>query len=120
MATAKVKVKRSVEYFKKLGFKFYLDLLLGLTMIVTAIVALTAWGSPNRFHIVILVGMFIVLALTAIILIYDLKILLSKINRRSPRFRSAKANAIVMAIIFAVAILGIILSFMHLFGTPIW
>jgi len=120
MATAKVKVKRSIEYFKKLGVKFYLDLLLGLTIIVTAIVALVSWGSPNRFHTVILVGMFTVLALTAMILIYDLRILLSKINRRSPRFRSAKANAIVMTVIFVISVIGIILSFVHLFGTPIW
>ncbi|MCL2370010.1 MAG: hypothetical protein FWC80_02115 [Firmicutes bacterium] len=119
MATAKVKAKRSIEYLRKLGIKFYLDLIMGLAVIITVIVALASIGSPDRFHIAVLVGMFIVLVLAIAILIYDLRILLSKINRRSPRFRSAKANAIMMSIIFVVTVVGIILSFVNMFGTPI-
>ena len=70
-------------------------------------------SAPTTTHILLLVGMFLVLASSVIGLLIATKVLTSKINKRSPRYRSAKIHAIVMAIIFVVALAGVIFAFIQ-------
>jgi len=109
------KVKRRFEQFgkslKKHGFRIFSDIFMLVGAILMIVSLFFIVSNPGRTHIIILVGLFFVLAATVIGLIFDAVILGSKINKRSPRYRSALVHTIIMAIIFAATLFGIIWTF---------
>jgi len=96
---------------RKYGFRIFTDLLIAIGAVLMIVSLFFAGGNPGRTHVVMLVGLFFVLAASVVGLIFDALILSSKINKRSPRYRSALVNTFVMGAIFAVSLFGIIFTF---------
>ncbi|MCL2234599.1 MAG: hypothetical protein FWC02_02850 [Firmicutes bacterium] len=100
MATA-VKKRKKQGYFSKLGLRQLADLL----MLVGAILIFIGLLTTNT---VLVVGLafYIVAALIAIFRV--VRVMLSGISKKSPEFKRALINAIVMALILGLAIFGFI------------
>jgi len=96
---------------KRYGPKLIADLALATGAVIMIVSLFFASSNPARTHTLILVGLFFVLAGAVIGLVLDILILTSKINTRSPRYRSALVNAVVLSILFVVALIGIIVTF---------
>ena len=96
---------------KRYGFKIIADIAITVGVILLVISLFFAGSNPSRTHILMLVALFFVLAGSIVGIIFDILILTSKINKRSPRYRSALVNFVVLAILFVVALVGIIITF---------
>ncbi len=100
MAKAK-KQNFFVSYFKNFGLKQLCDLL----MLGGAIVLLVGLFTTN---IVVAVGLGIYIVAAIIAILRSCKVLFSGINKRSPEYKASLVNAIVMAVILALAIFGFV------------
>lgn len=93
-------------YFSHFGLKQICDIL----MFGGAIVLIVGLCTKT---IVITVGLGIYIAAALIALCRAVKVLFSKINKRSPEYKNAIINTIVMCIILALAIFGLVYSIMQ-------
>ena len=98
------------QFFRIYGVKLFTDifLLVGVTLIIIGLIIGITGNTTGTHNIVMLVGLFFVLAASAAGAVYDVMILKSKLNKRSPRYRSALVNLYVLAGIFAAALFGVI------------
>lgn len=105
MATITKKKNPIAAYFFPFGLKQLTDLL----MLGGAIVLLVGLFTAN---IIITVGLCIYALAAAIAIFRSVKVLTSKINKRSPEYKAAIVNTVVMGIIFVLTVFGIIYSFL--------
>ena len=88
-------------YFSNFGVRQICDFL----MLGGAIVLLVGIFARN---IVIAVGLGIYIVATLLALYRSVRVLCSKINRRSPEYKNAIINTVIMGLIFALALFGFI------------
>ena len=88
-------------YFSNFGVRQICDFL----MLGGAIVLLVGIFVSN---IVIAVGLGIYIVATLLALYRSVRVLCSKINRRSPEYKNAIINTVIMGLIFALALFGFI------------
>ena len=101
MAT-KAKKKNFIQaYFSDFGIRQICDFL----MLGGAIVLLVGIFVSN---IVITIGLGIYLAATVLAIFRSVRVLVSKINHRSPEYKNAIINTVIMGVIFALALFGFI------------
>lgn len=99
---AKAKKQNFIQaYFSNFGIRQICDML----MLVGAIVLLVGICVSE---IVIAVGLAIYLVATVLALFRSIRVLTSKINHRSPEYKSAIINTVIMSVIFALALAGFI------------
>lgn len=106
MAKAK-KQNFFLAYFNNFGLRQICDML----MIIGAIVLIVGLCTAQ---IVIAIGLGIYIVACIIALLRSVKVLLSKtINRRSPEYKNAIINTVIMGIIFVLAIFGFVYSLIY-------
>lgn len=99
---AKAKKRNFIQaYFSHFGIKQICDFL----MLGGAIVLLVGIFVSE---IVIAVGMGIYLCATALAIFRSVRVLCSKINHRSPEYKNAIINTVIMGLIFVLALFGFI------------
>ena len=99
---AKAKKQNFIQaYFSDFGLRQICDFL----MLGGAIVLLVGIFVSD---LVIAVGLGIYLAATALALFRSVRVLFSKINHRSPEYKNAIINTVIMGVIFALALFGFI------------
>ena len=99
---AKAKKRNFIQaYFSDFGIRQVCDFL----MVGGAIVLLVGIFVSE---IVIAVGMGIYLAATALAIFRSVRVLCGKINHRSPEYKNAIINTVIMGLIFALALFGFI------------
>lgn len=96
-----------VRYFTPFGVRQICDILLFVAAI-TVIVGMIVYKSTD---VVLIVGISLFLAGALLAVYRSSRILLSGINKRSPEFKSAMVNTIIMGVITVVAILGLVFCF---------
>ncbi len=101
MATKAKKRNFIQAYFSDFGIRQICDFL----MLGGAIVLLVGIFVSD---IVITVGLGIYLAATALAIFRSVRVLCSKINRRSPEYKNAIINTVIMGLIFVLALLGFV------------
>lgn len=104
MAAKTKKRNPFAAYFTPFGLKQLCDIL----MLGGAVVVLVGIFVSD---IVIAVGLGIFAVASAIAIIRSVKVLLSKINKRSPEYKNAVINTVVMSVFFALSLFGFIYSF---------
>lgn len=90
-------------YFSNFGLRQICDFLMVGGMIVMIVGLCTA-------EIVITVGMGIFILASVLALFRSVRVLFSKINHRSPEYKNAIINTVIMGIIFALAVFGFVWS----------
>ena len=101
MAT-KAKKKNFIQaYFSDFGIRQICDFL----MLGGAIVLLVGIFVSN---LIITIGLGIYLAATILAIFRSVRVLASKINHRSPEYKNAIINTVIMGIIFVLALFGFI------------
>lgn len=90
-------------YFSNFGLRQICDFL----MVGGAIVLLVGLFTQV---IVITVGLGIYILATLIALFRSIKVLFSKINKRSPEYRNAIVNTVIMGVILVLAVFGFVYS----------
>ena len=107
MANAKKHNVRA-RYFSGFGLRQICD----ITMIlgaVTLIVGLFVSLASLTVSIIILgVGLGIYVIASALAVLRAVLVLVSKINHRSPEYRRAIANTVIMSVVFALAVFGLV------------
>lgn len=99
---AKAKKQNFIQaYFSNFGLRQICDFL----MLGGAIVLLVGVFVSN---LVITVGLGIYLVATAMAIVRSVMVLCSKINKRSPEYKNAIINTVIMSVIFALALFGFI------------
>ncbi|MDE6398626.1 MAG: hypothetical protein K2L51_04835 [Clostridiales bacterium] len=99
---ARAKKKNFIQaYFSDFGIRQICDFL----MLGGAIVLLVGVFVSE---IVITVGLGIYLVATALAIFRSVRVLCSKINHRSPEYKNAIINTVIMGVIFALALFGFI------------
>lgn len=99
---ARAKKKNFIQaYFSDFGVRQICDFL----MLGGAIVLLVGIFVSE---IVIAVGLGIYLVATALAIFRSVRVLCSKINHRSPEYKNAIINTVIMGVIFALALFGFI------------
>ncbi len=99
---AKAKKQNFIQaYFSDFGIRQICDLL----MLVGAIVLLVGIFVSE---IVITVGLGIYLVASALAIFRAVRVLCSKINHRSPEYKNAIINTVIMSVIFALTLFGFI------------
>ncbi len=99
---AKAKKRNFIQaYFSDFGIRQVCDFL----MLAGAIVLLVGIFVSN---VVITVGLGIYLVASALAIFRSARVLLSKINRRSPEYKNAIINTVIMGVIFVLALFGFI------------
>lgn len=99
---AKAKKRNFLQaYFSNFGIRQICDLL----MLGGAIVLFVGIFVSD---LVIAVGLGIYLAASALAIVRSVLVLASKINRRSPEYKNAIINTVIMGVIFLVALFGFI------------
>ena len=99
---AKAKKQNFIQaYFSDFGLRQICDFL----MLGGAIVLLVGIFVSD---LVIAVGLGIYLAATALAIFRSVRVLFSKINHRSPEYKNAIINTVIMGVIFALALFGFI------------
>ena len=74
-------------------------------------VALCLSGSSDNvqtFNLLVTIGCGVCLFASLLLLISNIVVLFSKINHRSPEYKSAIAGTVIMAVILVVAIIGFV------------
>ncbi|MCL2861904.1 MAG: hypothetical protein FWE22_05805 [Firmicutes bacterium] len=102
MATA-VKKRKKQGYFSKLGLRHLADLLM-LVGAILIFIGLFVMGA------VMSVGLAFYVVGAGIAIYRVAKIMLSGISKKSPEFKRALINAVIMALIFGLALFGFIYS----------
>lgn len=96
------------RYFANFGLKQICD----LAMIVAALVLIaglfTAIGSVTAANIIILVGLAMYAISSCLAVFLSVRVLLSKINKRSPEYKRAIVNIVIMGVLFALSVFGVI------------
>lgn len=101
---SKAKKRNFIQaYFSDFGIKQICDFL----MLIGAVVLLIGMFVSE---IVITVGLGIYIAATALAIFRSVRVLVSKINHRSPEYKNAIINTVIMGLIFALALFGFIYS----------
>ena len=99
---AKAKKQNFIQaYFSDFGLRQICDFLMlggAIVLIVGIFVS----------EIVITVGLAIFLVATGLAIFRSVRVLCSKINHRSPEYKNAIINTVIMGVIFAVALFGFI------------
>ncbi|MCI8459137.1 MAG: hypothetical protein HFE46_05685 [Clostridia bacterium] len=99
---AKAKKQNFIQaYFSDFGLRQICDFLMlggAIVLIVGIFVS----------EIVITVGLAIYLVATGLAIFRSVRVLCSKINHRSPEYKNAIINTVIMGVIFAVALFGFI------------
>ena len=99
---AKAKKRNFIQaYFSDFGIRQVCDFLI----VGGAIVLLVGIFVSE---IVIAVGMGIYLAATALAIFRSVRVLCGKINHRSPEYKNAIVNTVIMSLIFVLALFGLI------------
>lgn len=99
---AKAKKRNFIQaYFSDFGVRQICDFL----MLGGAIVLLVGLFVSE---IVIAVGLGIYLAASCLAIFRSVRVLCSKINHRSPEYKNAIVNTVIMGVIFALALFGFI------------
>ena len=99
---AKAKKRNFIQaYFANFGIRQICDFM----MLGGAIVLLVGIFVSD---IVIAVGLGIYIVATVLALVRSVRVLLSKINRRSPEYKSAIIATVIMGLIFALAVFGFV------------
>ena len=102
---AKAKKQNFIQaYFSDFGLRQICDFLMlggAIVLIVGIFVS----------EIVITVGLAIYLVATGLAIFRSVRVLCSKINHRSPEYKNAIINTVMMGVIFAVALFGFIYAF---------
>lgn len=107
MSKAKAKKQNFIKaYFSDFGLRQICDFL----MLGGAVVLFV--GLFNM-QVVLMVGLGIYIVGSALAIFRSARILLSGINHRSPEYKNALVNVIIMAVIFALAMFGFIFSFFN-------
>ena len=99
---AKAKKRNFIQaYFSDFGIRQICDFL----MLAGAIVLFVGIFVSN---VVITVGLGIYIVAAALAIFRSARVLLSKINRRSPEYKNAIINTVIMGVIFVLALFGFI------------
>lgn len=99
---AKAKKRNFIQaYFSNFGIKQICDFL----MVGGAIVLFVGIFVSE---IVVAIGMGIYLAATVLAIFRSVRVLCSKINHRSPEYKNAIINTVIMGLIFVLALFGFI------------
>ena len=96
------------RYFENFGLKQICDIMMLVGAITILVGLFVAISSVVASEIILGIGLGIYIIACILALISTVKVLLSKINHRSPEYKRAIANTIIMGIILALAIFGFI------------
>lgn len=99
-----------VRYFSSFGLKQICDILLFAAAIVT-LVGLCVYESSTQVVLFVGIGLFILASLLADIR-YAL-VLVGKTSKRSPEYKNARNNVILMSIVLALSILALVFAIMY-------
>lgn len=100
-----------VRYFKPFGLKQICDILmvLGAALLIAGL--FTAIGSVSAAYIVLDIGLGVYIVASAIAVLRAVFVLVDKtVNHRSPQYKRAVVNVVVMSVIFAIAVFGLLYS----------
>ena len=103
--------KKKSNFFKRYFVPFGLNQLCGLLMFCAAILLIIGLCLYKTAPVLILIG-FIIFGLCAIMMIFKMvKVLLGGLNKRSPEYKSAVVNLVLMCLILAISVFGVIWYF---------
>lgn len=107
IARKKKKNNAFAEYFKNFGLKQICDFIMLAGMIVL-------FTGLFTNEIVIAVGMGLIIVASGIAIFKSVRVLLTKnINKRSPEYKRALINTVIMGVIFVLAVFGFIYSLLY-------
>ena len=96
------------RYFSDFGLRQICDILMiigAITLIVGLFISL---ASVSVSITVLTVGLCIYIVASVLALVRTVTVLCSKINHRSPDYKRAIVNTVIMAVIFALSVFGLI------------
>lgn len=95
-------------YFSNFGIRQLCDILM-LVGAVTIIVGLfVSISSVPASEIILMVGLIVYIIATALAIVRAVLVLTSKINHRSPEYKRAITNTVIMGVIFALAVFALV------------
>lgn len=97
------------SYFKPFGLRQICDILmvLGAALLIAGL--FTAIGALNAAYIILGIGLGVYVVASALAVVRAVLVLTDKkINHRSPEYKRAITNTVVMSVIFAVAVFGLL------------
>ncbi|MDR0426523.1 MAG: hypothetical protein LBH24_05045 [Clostridiales bacterium] len=97
-----------VRYFSNFGLKQLCDLAMIVGAIVLIVGLFVAIASVAASEIILIVGMGIYIAASAAAIYLSVRVLTGKLNHRSPEYKRAIANTVIMGILFALSVFGFI------------
>lgn len=102
------------RYFENFGLKQICDIM----MIVSLILLVVGWIIWKSTEVVLLIAFGLFVLTAALSILRCVKIIKSEPNKRSPERRAAIINAVIMAIIFAIALFAFIWGIVVGFAIP--
>ena len=103
---AAVKKRKKQGYFSKLGLRQLADLF----MLVGAILIFIGFFTPN---VVMSIGLAFYIVAAGIAMFRVIRVMRSGISKKSPEFKRALINAVIMLLIFGLAVFGFIYSLIY-------
>ena len=95
------------SYFKPFGQICDILMVLGAALLIAGL--FTAIGALNAAYIILGIGLGVYVVASALAVVRAVLVLTDKkINHRSPEYKRAITNTVVMSVIFAVAVFGLL------------
>lgn len=114
MANTKKQQNFFVRYFSNFGIKQACDIAMLVGAIVLIVGLFVALASVTAANIILIVGLSIYVLASATAVYMAVRVLLSDLNRRSPEYKRAIANTVVMGVLFALSVFGLIWAIISL------
>ncbi len=102
--------KRRKNAFKRYMTPFGLRQICDIIMLLAALTLIVGLIIYSTTDIVLMIGLGMMILGSLLAIIRSTRVLTSGINKRAPEFKSAITNTIIMAVICAIAILGLIFA----------
>lgn len=96
------------HYFENFGLKQICDIMMILGAVLLIVGLFVSIASVVASEIILGIGLGIYIIACILALVSTVKVLLSKINRRSPEYKRAITNTVIMGVILALAIFGFV------------
>lgn len=100
--------KRRRNAFERYFIPFGLRQICDIIMVLAAIMLIIGMAIYQKTQIVLIVGLSLMILGSLIAIYRSSRVLMSGLNKRSPEYKSAVTNIIIMAIICVIAILGLV------------
>ena len=100
--------KKKINYFSNFGLKQICDLTMVLGAVLLLVGLFVSLGSLSASLVILGVGLGVYIVATALALVRTITVLVTVKNHRNPEYKRAVINTVIMAIIFAIAVFGLI------------